>query len=121
MRRLIVSSILMLAMLMAVGCVPHTTGDTEVGVRTRKIALFSPKGVEKSDEGIGAFETFGGKESSQSHEETDDNPEETQWNSHHLGYERKCRTVAVEKRADVAEGSLENALRKVGQKIMPEN
>jgi regulator of protease activity HflC (stomatin/prohibitin superfamily) len=36
----------MLAMLTAVGCVPHTTGETEVGVRTRKIAFFGPKGVE---------------------------------------------------------------------------
>ena len=27
-------------------CVFYTTGDTEVGVRTRKLALFSPKGVE---------------------------------------------------------------------------
>jgi len=46
MRRYYISSILVLAMLTAVGCVPHTTGETEVGVRTRKIALFSPKGVE---------------------------------------------------------------------------
>jgi regulator of protease activity HflC (stomatin/prohibitin superfamily) len=28
------------------GCVPHTTGATEVGVRTVKLGLFSPKGVE---------------------------------------------------------------------------
>ncbi len=27
-------------------CVFYTTGDTEVGVRTRKLALFAPKGVE---------------------------------------------------------------------------
>ena len=36
----------MLAMFTAAGCVPHTTGETEVGVRTRKIAFFGPKGVE---------------------------------------------------------------------------
>jgi len=28
------------------GCMPHTTGETEVGVRTKKIALFGQKGVE---------------------------------------------------------------------------
>jgi regulator of protease activity HflC (stomatin/prohibitin superfamily) len=28
------------------GCVLHSTGETEVGVRTRKIGLFAPKGVE---------------------------------------------------------------------------
>lgn len=28
------------------GCVPHTTGETEVGVRTKKFSLFGPKGVE---------------------------------------------------------------------------
>jgi regulator of protease activity HflC (stomatin/prohibitin superfamily) len=28
------------------GCVPHTTGETEVGVRTVKLGLFQPKGVE---------------------------------------------------------------------------
>jgi regulator of protease activity HflC (stomatin/prohibitin superfamily) len=33
-------------MLSLAGCVPHTTGETEVGVRTRKLALFGQKGVE---------------------------------------------------------------------------
>ena len=28
------------------GCIPHTTGKTEVGVRTKKIALWGEKGVE---------------------------------------------------------------------------
>lgn len=28
------------------GCMPHTTGETEVGVRTVKLGLFAPKGVE---------------------------------------------------------------------------
>jgi len=37
---------LMLAVFTAAGCVPHTTGETEVGVRTRKIAFFGLKGVE---------------------------------------------------------------------------
>ena len=31
---------------MTAGCVLHSTGETEVGVRTRKIGLFAPKGVE---------------------------------------------------------------------------
>jgi len=46
MRRFFISSILMAAVLTAVGCVPHTTGETEVGVRTRKMGFFGPKGVE---------------------------------------------------------------------------
>ncbi len=41
---------LLVALLMAVislnGCVPHTTGGTEVGVRTRKLAFTGEKGVE---------------------------------------------------------------------------
>jgi hypothetical protein len=36
----------MLCLLIAAGCTPHTTGETEVGVRTRKLAFFGPKGVE---------------------------------------------------------------------------
>ena len=37
---------LMLTVAMVAGCVPHTTGETEVGVRTRKLAFFGSKGVE---------------------------------------------------------------------------
>jgi len=29
------------------GCIPHTTGETEVGVRTKKIAFWGEKGVEE--------------------------------------------------------------------------
>jgi regulator of protease activity HflC (stomatin/prohibitin superfamily) len=46
MKRFLISSILIMAGLIAVGCVPHTTGETEVGVRTRKLAFFAAKGVE---------------------------------------------------------------------------
>jgi len=46
MKRFVIMSILLAAVFTAVGCVPHTTGETEVGVRTRKIAVFGPKGVE---------------------------------------------------------------------------
>ena len=38
MKHFFIRIVLMLAMLTAAGCVPHTTGETEVGVRTRKIA-----------------------------------------------------------------------------------
>jgi regulator of protease activity HflC (stomatin/prohibitin superfamily) len=38
--------VLMLAMFGMAGCVPHTTGETEVGVRTRKLAFIGEKGVE---------------------------------------------------------------------------
>ena len=38
---LVVAHLLALA-----GCVPHTTGGTEVGVRTHKVGLFGQKGVE---------------------------------------------------------------------------
>jgi regulator of protease activity HflC (stomatin/prohibitin superfamily) len=47
MNRLLLSLILMAATLAATGCVPHTTGETEVGVRTRKMAFFGPMGVEE--------------------------------------------------------------------------
>jgi len=38
--------VLMMAVMTLSGCVPHTTGGTEVGIRTRKIAFFGQKGVE---------------------------------------------------------------------------
>ena len=41
-----VSSFAMVAMLALTGCYPHTTGETEVGARTRKMSFFSQKGVE---------------------------------------------------------------------------
>jgi regulator of protease activity HflC (stomatin/prohibitin superfamily) len=36
----------MVAVLGLPGCFPHTTGETEVGVRTRKVAFLGDKGVE---------------------------------------------------------------------------
>lgn len=39
--------LLLLASLALPGCVPHSTGSTEVGVRTAKIALIGEKGVSK--------------------------------------------------------------------------
>ena len=46
MKRFLILSIVVAVMLSLAGCVPHTTGETEVGVRTRKLALFGQKGVE---------------------------------------------------------------------------
>jgi len=46
MKRFLIRIVLMTAVFAATGCVPHTTGETEVGVRTRKIAFIGPKGVE---------------------------------------------------------------------------
>jgi regulator of protease activity HflC (stomatin/prohibitin superfamily) len=46
MKRFLISIALMMAALTVSACVPHTTGLTEVGVRTRKIAFLGPKGVE---------------------------------------------------------------------------
>ncbi len=46
MKRILIFSILMAAVFAATGCSPHATGETEVGVRTRKMAFFAPKGVE---------------------------------------------------------------------------
>ncbi|KPJ79015.1 MAG: hypothetical protein AMJ54_00725 [Deltaproteobacteria bacterium SG8_13] len=47
MRRRVPILMLASAMFFMQACVFYTTGDTEVGVRTRKLALFAPKGVEE--------------------------------------------------------------------------
>ncbi|MFH1136389.1 MAG: SPFH domain-containing protein [Pseudomonadota bacterium] len=47
MRRFFVVILPLAALLAGVGCVPHTTGETEVGVRTKKIAFLGDKGVEE--------------------------------------------------------------------------
>ena len=46
MKRFILLPIVVLACALQSGCVPRTTGETEVGVRTVKVGLFSAKGVE---------------------------------------------------------------------------
>lgn len=46
MKRFVISIALVMATVTVSACVPHTTGLTEVGVRTRKVALWEPKGVE---------------------------------------------------------------------------
>jgi regulator of protease activity HflC (stomatin/prohibitin superfamily) len=47
MKRLFLMATLASLFLLVIGCVPHTTGDTEVGVRTVKFAIFGKKGVEQ--------------------------------------------------------------------------
>ena len=46
MKRIFAAVVLMIILLVAAGCMPHTTGETEVGVRTRKMAFIGQKGVE---------------------------------------------------------------------------
>jgi len=46
MRRLATKVLALLALLTLGGCVPHTTGETEVGVRTIKLGIVGKKGVE---------------------------------------------------------------------------
>ena len=46
MKRMLTLVASMLALVVLAGCMPHSTGETQVGVRTRKLGLFSPKGVE---------------------------------------------------------------------------
>jgi regulator of protease activity HflC (stomatin/prohibitin superfamily) len=41
---ILIASIVTLAVM--AGCMPHTTGETQVGVRTIKLGLFGPKGVQ---------------------------------------------------------------------------
>lgn len=40
-------ALIIVILLLVNGCVPHSTGETEVGVRTKKIALWGKKGVEE--------------------------------------------------------------------------
>jgi len=46
MKNIFSQAFVLLCLLIAAGCTPHTTGETEVGVRTRKLSFFGPKGVE---------------------------------------------------------------------------
>ncbi|BBO80887.1 membrane protein [Desulfosarcina ovata subsp. sediminis] len=46
MRRIFILVTLMVTLAVMAGCMPHTTGETQVGVRTRKLVFFSSKGVE---------------------------------------------------------------------------
>jgi regulator of protease activity HflC (stomatin/prohibitin superfamily) len=46
MRRILILIAAVATVAVMAGCMPHTTGETQVGVRTRKLGLFGPKGVE---------------------------------------------------------------------------
>ena len=46
MRRLGTAIASILLLIFAQGCMPHSTAETEVGIRTKKLALFGEKGVE---------------------------------------------------------------------------
>lgn len=41
------AAVLLIALIMVGGCVPHSTGETEVGVRIKKLALWGEKGVSE--------------------------------------------------------------------------
>jgi regulator of protease activity HflC (stomatin/prohibitin superfamily) len=58
MKRFFVLSFVAAVMLSLAGCVPHTTGETEVGVRTRKLAFLGQKGVEDRSYAPGATYFF---------------------------------------------------------------
>jgi len=47
MKKILIPVILLIMAAFVSGCVPHTTGETEVGVRTRKMSIFGKKGVEE--------------------------------------------------------------------------
>jgi len=44
--KVMVLSMVLAAVVAVTGCAPHSTGTTQVGVRTRKLGLFGKKGVE---------------------------------------------------------------------------
>jgi regulator of protease activity HflC (stomatin/prohibitin superfamily) len=58
MRRIFILVALTLMMAVLAGCMPHTTGETQVGVRTRKLGLIGPKGVEEQVYAPGATYFF---------------------------------------------------------------
>ncbi len=58
MRRIVSLVAAILALAVMGGCMPHTTGETQVGVRTRKLGLISPKGVEEQVYAPGATYFF---------------------------------------------------------------
>jgi regulator of protease activity HflC (stomatin/prohibitin superfamily) len=58
MKRLLILIAAMVTLSLMAGCMPHTTGETQVGVRTRKLGLFGPKGVEEQVYAPGATYFF---------------------------------------------------------------
>ena len=58
MKRMLILIASMVTLSVIAGCMPHTTGETQVGVRTRKLGLISPKGVEEQVYAPGATYFF---------------------------------------------------------------
>ena len=58
MKRMLILIASMVTLSVMAGCMPHTTGETQVGVRTRKLTLISPKGVEEQVYAPGATYFF---------------------------------------------------------------
>ena len=58
MRRTLILIASMVTLAVLAGCMPHTTGETQVGVRTRKLGLFGSKGVEEQVYAPGATYFF---------------------------------------------------------------
>jgi regulator of protease activity HflC (stomatin/prohibitin superfamily) len=58
MKRMLILIASMVTLSVMAGCMPHTTGETQVGVRTRKLGLISPKGVEEQVYAPGATYFF---------------------------------------------------------------
>lgn len=58
MRHIFILVALILTLAVMAGCMPHTTGETQVGVRTRKLGFLSSKGVEKQVYAPGATYFF---------------------------------------------------------------
>jgi regulator of protease activity HflC (stomatin/prohibitin superfamily) len=58
MRRILILIASMVTLAVMAGCMPHTTGETQVGVRTRKLGLFGTKGVEEQVYAPGATYFF---------------------------------------------------------------
>jgi regulator of protease activity HflC (stomatin/prohibitin superfamily) len=58
MKRILILIASMVTLSVMAGCMPHTTGETQVGVRTRKLGIFGPKGVEEQVYAPGATYFF---------------------------------------------------------------
>jgi regulator of protease activity HflC (stomatin/prohibitin superfamily) len=58
MKRLLILIASMVTLSVMAGCMPHTTGETQVGVRTRKLGLFGSKGVQEQVYAPGATYFF---------------------------------------------------------------
>ncbi len=58
MKRILTLIVFILVLAVVAGCMPHTTGETQVGVRTEKVGLFGSKGVQEKVYAPGATYFF---------------------------------------------------------------